>query len=100
MINMQRQVKDMMKMAEETSMTVTEIKETILAASINNRMTNATNIVGILEDLWYLIQSNMEEQIFQVQRMLADKLDRYKGRENTYIDKNIKKIQELYISKE
>ena len=42
----------------------------------------------------------MEEQIFQVQRMLADKLDRYKGRENTYIDKNIKKIQELYISKE
>ena len=51
MINMQRQVKDMMKMAEETSMTVTEIKETILAASINNRMTNATNIVGILEDL-------------------------------------------------
>ena len=51
MINVQRQVKDMMKMAEETNTTVTEMEEMILAASINNRMTNATNITGILEDL-------------------------------------------------
>jgi len=36
MINVQRMIKDMKKMAEETSTTVTEIEETILMASVNN----------------------------------------------------------------
>jgi len=38
---------------------------------------NATNILGISEDLQYLIQSNMENWVFQIQRMLADELDAY-----------------------
>jgi len=50
-----------MKIAGETNMSITEMKETILKASINNRTMNATNILGILEDLQYLIQSNMED---------------------------------------
>jgi len=60
MIDMQRMLKDMKKIAEETSTTVTEIKGTILAASINNRTMNATNITQITEDLRYLIQSDMD----------------------------------------
>jgi len=40
-----------MKMAEEVNTTITEIEEIILKASINNRMTNTTNILGISEDL-------------------------------------------------
>jgi len=32
--------------------------------------------------------------------MLADKLDAYKGRGNTYVDDNIQKIQELYREEE
>ena len=32
--------------------------------------------------------------------MLANKLDDYKGKENKYVDNNIKKIQELYRDKE
>ena len=51
MIDVQKQVWDMMKIAEEANMTITEIEEAILKASINNRTTNATNILGILEDL-------------------------------------------------
>ena len=54
MINMQKQVQDMMKIAKEVNMTITEIKKTILKVSINNRTTNATNILEILEDLQYL----------------------------------------------
>ena len=92
MINVQRQVKDIIKIAEEINITVIEIERIILAASINNWTTNATNIAEISEDLQYLIQSNMEEQVFQVQRMLADELNRYKERENTYVDRNIKEI--------
>jgi len=57
---------------------------------------NATNILGISEDLQYLIQSNMEDQAYQVQWMSANELDKYKGWGNQYVDNNIQEIQELY----
>ena len=58
------------------------------------------NITQIAEDLQYLIQSDMNDRAFQVQRKLADKLDRYKGKGNQYIEENIQEIQELYIDEE
>jgi len=82
MINIQKQVRDMMKIAGDTNTTIIEIEQMILQASINNWTMNATNILGILEDLWYLIQSNMEDWVFQIQRMLADELDAYRGKGN------------------
>jgi len=100
MIDVQRMLKDMKKIAEETSTTVTEMEGTILTASINNRTINATNITQIAEDLQYLVQSDMDERAFQVQRMLADELDHYKGKGNDYVDGNIKEIQELYMNEE
>ena len=42
----------------------------------------------------------MDEQAFQVQRMLADELDHYKEKGNSYVDSNIKEIQELYMEEE
>ena len=51
MINVQKQVKDMMKIAVEVNTTVIEIEGIILEASINNRMINAMNIAGISKDL-------------------------------------------------
>ena len=51
----------MKKIAEKTNMTVTEMKGTILMASINNWTTNAMNITQITEDLQYLIQSDMDD---------------------------------------
>ena len=89
MIDIQGQVWNIMKIAGETNMTITEMEEIILKASINNWTINATNILGILEDLWYLIQSDIENQVFQIQQMLADELDTYKERGNLYIDNNI-----------
>jgi len=100
MIDVQRMLKDMKKIVEETSTIVTEMEETILMASVNNRTINATNITQIAEDLQYLVQSNMDEQAFQVQRMLADELDHYKGKGNDYVDSNIREIQELYMNEE
>ncbi len=87
-------------MAEEANTMIMEIEGSILTASINNRMTNAMKITQISEDLQYLVQSNMDEWAFQVQRMLANKLDWYKERENSYVDKNMWEIQDLYIEKE
>ena len=68
-----------MKIAEEANIIITEMERTILKASINNQTMNTINILGISEDLWYLIQSNMEDWAYQVQRMLANKLDTYRG---------------------
>ena len=36
MIDVQRQVRDIMKIAAETNMTITEMEDSILKASINN----------------------------------------------------------------
>jgi len=72
------------------------MEKTILKASINNRTTNTTNILEISEDLQYLIQSNMEDWVYQIQRMLADKLDIHSRQGNQYVDDNIWEIQELY----
>ena len=100
MIDIQRMIKDMKKIAEETSTTVMEMEGTILMASVNNRTMNATNITQIAEDLQYLVQSDIDERAFQVQRMLANKLDYYKGKGNDYVNSNIKEIQELYMNEE
>ena len=42
----------------------------------------------------------MNEQAFQIQRMLANELDHYKERGNRYMDDNIQEIQELYVDEE
>jgi len=74
MIDVQKQVQDMIKIAEEANTTITEMKETILKAIINNQVTNATNILGILEDQQYLVQSNIKDWAYQVQCMLVSSL--------------------------
>ena len=96
MIDMQKQIKEILKIMAEMNTTIMEIENSILTAIINNQTINATNIAGVSEDLQYLIQSNMEDQVFQIQRMLADELDAYKGQGNKYVDENIQEIQELY----
>ena len=50
-IDVQRMIKDIKKMAEETSTIVMEIEGTILIASVNNQTMNTMNITQIAEDL-------------------------------------------------
>ena len=92
MIDVQRMVKDIKKMAEEANTTITEMEGSILTASINNRTINAMNISQISKDLWYMVQSDIDKQAFQIQRMLANELDYYKERGNRYMDDNIWEI--------
>ena len=92
MIDVQRMVKNIKKLAEEVNTTIIKVEGSVLMASINNRAMNTTNITQILEDLQYLVQSNMDEQAFQIQRMLANELDQYKEKDNRYVDNNIQEI--------
>ena len=80
--------------------TITEIERTILKASNNHWTLNTANIFSIPEDLWNLVQSDIENRAYHVQILLADELNEYKGRRNNYMNENIKKIQELYKEKD
>ena len=51
MIDIQKMVKDIKKMAEEANIMIIEVEGPVLAAIINNRMINAMNIAQISEDL-------------------------------------------------
>jgi len=42
----------------------------------------------------------MDNRVLQVQRILADELDQYKGKGNSYVEENIREIQKLYIKEE
>ena len=66
MIDIQRVMKDMKKLAEEVGTTITEMEGGILAASINNRTMNVTDITQMAEDLRYLLQSDMDDRVFQI----------------------------------
>ena len=66
MIDVQRMVKDIKRMAKEANTTITEMEGSILMASINNRTMNTTNIAQISKDLQYLVQSDIDEQTFQI----------------------------------
>ena len=100
MIDVQKAIKDMKKIAEEAGTTIAEMEGTILTTSIDNRVNNITDITQMAEDLRYLIQSDMDDRAFQVQRRLADELDRYKGKGNNYVDENIREIQDIYMDEE
>ena len=64
MIDVQKQVKDIMKIVAETNTTITEMEDSILKASINNQVINTTNIAEVSEDSQYLIQSDMGNWVF------------------------------------
>ncbi len=66
MINIQKQVQNIMKMAKETNTTITEMERTILKASNNHQTINTMNIFSISEDLQSLVQSDMENRVYQI----------------------------------
>ena len=51
MIDVQRMLKDIKRMAEEANTTIIEVEGSILTASVNNRTINTINIFQISEDL-------------------------------------------------
>ena len=71
----------------------------ILKASNNYQTLNVANIFSIFEDLQSLVQGDIENRTYQVQRLLVDELDEYKERGNYYVDENIKEKFKNYIKK-
>jgi len=60
----------------------------------------AGDIFSISEDLQNIIQSDMENQAYHIQKLLADKLDNCKGKGNDYAEGHIKEIQDTYAQED
>ena len=56
----------------------------------------ARDIFSISEDLWNIVQSNMENQTYHIQQLLVDEFDNCKEKGNEYAEGNIKEIQDTY----
>ena len=68
MIDIQKQVQNIIKLVEETNIAIIEMKRTILKASNNHWTLNTANIFSISKDLQSLIQSDIENRAYQVQK--------------------------------
>ena len=96
MLEVQMQLQNIVKLAEEANTQVVEIENTILQASNDYRTQTAGDIFCISEDLWNIIQSNIKNKAYHIQKLLADELDNHKGKENNYMEGYIKEIQDAY----
>ena len=96
MVDMQIQLQNIIKLAEEANTQIAEIKSTISQASNNYQTQTAGDIFSISEELWNIIQSDIENQAYHIQKLLADKLDNCKGKEKDYTEGHIKEIQNAY----
>ena len=97
--NIQIQLQNIIKLAEVVNVQLVEIKMSILQSSSTYKIQMAGNIFSISEKLQSIIQEDMETQVYHIQTLLANKLDKYKEKENTYVDSHIKKIQNMYWNK-
>ena len=68
----------------------------VLQASDTYRTQTAGDIFSISKDLWNKIQGDMENQVYHIQSLLANGLNRCKGKGNSYIKNHIKKIKNVY----
>jgi len=55
-------------------------------------MQTAGDIFSINEELQNIIQSDMENQVYYIQKLLTDKLDNCKGKGNSHTEGHIKEI--------
>ena len=76
------QLQNIAKLTEVANTQLAEIKTTILQASSEYRTQIVEDIFNILEDLWNIIQWDIENQAYHIQRLLADELDKCKEKEN------------------
>jgi len=89
MVDVQIQLQNIIKLAEEANTQIAEIEGMILQASHNYQTQTAADIFSISENLCNIIQSDMENQVYHIQQLLVDELDNCKGKGNQYAEEHI-----------
>jgi len=59
-------------------------------------MQTVGDIFSISKDLQNIVQSNIENQVYHIQKLLVDELDNCKEKGNKYTEEYIKEIQDAY----
>ena len=90
------QLQNIVKLVEEANVQIAETESTILQASNNFQTQTAGDIFSISEDLQNIVQSDMENQAYHIQKLLADELDNCRGKGNNYVEGHITEIQDAY----
>ena len=80
MADIQCQLQNIITLVDVANTQLAEIETTILQVSDVYGIQIASNIFSISEDLQDIIQGNMKTQVYHIQSLLANKLDRYKGK--------------------
>jgi len=75
MTDIQLQLQNIIKLVEIANIQLTEIETSILQASDNYKIQIVEDTFSISEDLQNIIQEDIENQIYYIQTLLADKLD-------------------------
>ena len=63
-------------------------------------MQTVGDLFSISEDLWNIVQSDIENQAYHIQKLLVNELDNCKGKENDYTEGYIKEIQNAYAQED
>ena len=82
MANIQLQLQNIIQLAWVANIQLAEIKTTILQASNTYKIQTEGDIFSISGELQDIIQGDMEKQVYHIQTLLVDELERYKGKEN------------------
>ena len=92
MVDVQMQLQNITKLAEEANMQIAEIERMILQVDQNYWTQTARDMFSISEDLQNIIQSDMENQAYHIQQLLVDELNNCKEKGNKYAKEHIKEI--------
>ena len=96
MANIQLQIQNIIRLAEVANTQLVKIETTILQVSKIYKIQMAGDIFSISEDLQNIIQGDIKNQVYYIQALLADELDKCKEKGNTQADNYIKIIQKAY----
>ena len=80
MANIQLQIQNIIRLAEVANIQLVKIKTTILQVSKTYKIQMAGDIS---EDLQNITQGDIKNQVYYIQALLADELDKCKEKRNT-----------------
>ena len=83
MANIQLQIQNIIRLAEVANTQLVKIKTTILQVSKTYKIQMAGDIFSISEDLQNITQGDIKNQVYYIQALLADELDKCKEKRNT-----------------
>ena len=96
MAKIQLQIQEMVKLANAANIELTDIKTVLLQPSNIYKEQIGEDIYSITNNLQNIVYRDMEKQAYQIQILLTDKLDQYKGKGDKQVEEYIKIIQETY----